>query len=614
MNISDRQRKIINLLKKSRVTLSSESLSKELGVSSKTIKNDIKGIKSLFGDEAIVAKPGVGYIINPAFINLEEIEYKNEDFEILRILINQEAIDLYELADEIYISEATLLRRVASMNQQIQKEYDFLGIERENNLLLINGEENKRKIFNLFLNKELDSHTLDLSKYNDYFKSCDLDQLTQTIFSFHQSIGLELNDFSTVSFILHMAVLIERINQKQFLSHSEKIKLDDKSYELANQLIMVLRTEIAVEIPEKEIYYIAKLYSTKIVDSHVNQKEITELVEQIIAAVDTNYFIEFRENKEFKNFLILHLISLYSRASENKFLPNPLTEELKTKYPFIYTVTVYATSIIQKEWELSIPDSEIGYIALHFLSAYKSMHIKNSKKVALVSSLGKGNMLLVEQQLNLMPTFSFEIVKHLSIFDKTSIPNDVDLVLSTVEIKQQIEPSIYYFDQMLTETDLEKIEEILSNQTSSSIFDKYFYEELFFSQCEFSSKEEVITFLCQELEKKDFCSSDYLQKVLDREKLSSTSYGNYYAIPHSIKREAKENAIAVCSLRNSMDWGEHKVKIVFLLSLKPERDQSFEVLFEELFHLLETKETVNKLALQRTYEDFITTCNDIINN
>jgi mannitol/fructose-specific phosphotransferase system IIA component (Ntr-type) len=53
---------------------------------------------------------------------------------------------------------------------------------------------------------------------------------------------------------------------------------------------------------------------------------------------------------------------------------------------------------------------------------------------------------------------------------------------------------------------------------------------------------------------------------------------------------------------------------VFLLSLKPERDQSFEVLFEELFHLLETKETVNKLALQRTYEDFITSCNDIINN
>lgn len=611
MNISDRQMKIIKLLEKSTGNLSSENLSEELHVSSKTIKNDIKAIKTSFGEEVIKAKPGVGYQLNEALLNLKELEYKNEDFEILNVLVNHSAIDLYELADMMYLSEATLLRKIASMNELIQKEYGFLGIERKNNLLYIEGEENKRRIFNFFLNKELDSHTLDLSKYHYYFTSCDIDKLTQTIFNFHQTIDLALNDFSTVSFFLHIAVLIERINKQQFLSHSEVVQLDKKSYELANQLIVELKKELDIDIPEEEIYYIAKLYSTKVVDSHLSQNDMTELVEIIISSINKNYFIQFSENEEFKNFLNLHLISLYARAKENKYLPNPLTEELKLKYPFIYTVTVYATSIIQKSWEVTIPDSEIGYIALHFLSAYKSMKNKSIKKVALVSSLGKGNMLLIERQLNVISTFSFQIVSHHSVFDKTGIPDEVDLILSTVKIDQKYLPPIYYFNQMLSADDLEQIEKMISVKTELSIFDHYFHDDLFFSQCSFSNQEEIITFLCQKLEEKGFCQEDYLQKVLDREQISSTSYGNYYAIPHAIKREANENAIAVCSLKKPIYWGNHKVKIVFLLSFKSERDESFEALFEQLFYLLEKKDIIKKLASKKSYDEFMKLCNTI---
>ncbi|MFC6346869.1 BglG family transcription antiterminator [Vagococcus carniphilus] len=611
MNISDRQMKIIKLLENSQGNRSSEDLAEELKVSSKTIKNDIKVLKSFFGDEIIEAKPGIGYQLNKSLINLEKIEYKNEDFEILNILINQPTIDLYELADKVYISEATLLRKVALMNELIEKEYDFLGIERKNNLLYIKGEENKRKIFNLFLNKELDSHTLDLSKYQFYFKNCDIKQLTQIIFDFHQTIHLNLNDFSTVSFVLHMAVLIERINKKQFLNQFEEIKLDEKSYDLARQLIKELKKELSIDIPNEEIYYVAKLYSTKVVDSSIDQNEMIELVEAIVTSIDKNYFIQFNENEEFKNFLNLHLISLYTRAKENKFLPNPLTEELKLKYPFIYTVTVYATSIIQKSWNLTIPDSEIGYIALHFLSAYKSMKNKDSKKVVLISSLGKGGMLLVERQLNLISSFSFQIVSHQSIFDKSGIPENVDLVLSTVKLAKENLPHVYYFNQMLTAEDLKQIEKIVSTKKELSIFDKYFHKDLFFSQCSFSNKEEVITFLCKKLEKQGFCQEDYLQKVLDREEISSTSYGNYYAIPHAIKREATENAIAVCSLKKPIYWGTHKVKIIFLLSLKTERDESFEALFDQLFYLLEKKEIIKKLAGQESYEGFMALCNEV---
>ncbi|HEM1109559.1 TPA: PTS sugar transporter subunit IIA, partial [Listeria monocytogenes] len=126
-------------------------------------------------------------------------------------------------------------------------------------------------------------------------------------------------------------------------------------------------------------------------------------------------------------------------------------------------------------------------------------------------------------------------------------------------------------------TDLQKIKHILETKPKSdSISRKFFKKELFFPKQNFKSKEEVITFLCEQLTAFDYCDSDYVSKVFEREQLSSTCYGNYYAIPHAIQRSAKKNAVAVCALDKPIDWGGNRVKLVLLLTMKEERDNSFE--------------------------------------
>jgi mannitol/fructose-specific phosphotransferase system IIA component (Ntr-type) len=57
-----------------------------------------------------------------------------------------------------------------------------------------------------------------------------------------------------------------------------------------------------------------------------------------------------------------------------------------------------------------------------------------------------------------------------------------------------------------------------------------------------------------------------------------------------------------------VQWKEKKVKLVLLLALKEERDNSFEQLFEELVQMLSDASQVKKLAKQTSFRDFMELC------
>ena len=42
--------------------------------------------------------------------------------------------------------------------------------------------------------------------------------------------------------------------------------------------------------------------------------------------------------------------------------------------------------------------------------------------------------------------------------------------------------------------------------------------------------------LCEQLCKKGYAKQDYLEKVLKREQIAPTAYGNLFAIPHPIEK------------------------------------------------------------------------------
>jgi transcriptional antiterminator len=234
----------------------------------------------------------------------------------------------------------------------------------------------------------------------------------------------------------------------------------------------------------------------------------------------------------------------------------------------VYNVSVYASGFLQEKLDIQFPEDEVAYLSLHFLSALDNIRAHKKKRILLVSPYGVGNQRVVRNQLNKIQDFDIELSVAESIFAVTSeITEDKSMILTTEPLELKTTIPIYRYEAFLTETDLEKIQQILiaENQTPS-VLATFLKEELFFPQKEFANREEVIQFLCQELYQKDYCEKDYVEKVLKREALSSTAFGDFYALPHAIKREAKKNAVAICSLAKPVQWKEKKVKLVPLNS------------------------------------------------
>lgn len=145
MQISQRQEQIIEKLSFSNLPLTAQMLSKELGVSTKTIRNDIQQLNGQAEQAVILSKAGAGFYLNPETLSLldrkKTMDRSNLHFELLVQIIDQTSCDFYELADDFFISESALNRIIKELNDLISRQDQSLIIQRKNNQLFIDGEE-----------------------------------------------------------------------------------------------------------------------------------------------------------------------------------------------------------------------------------------------------------------------------------------------------------------------------------------------------------------------------------------------------------------------------------------------------------------------------------------
>lgn len=612
--ITERQLKLLHFLQERPDPITAKNLANLLNVSIKTVRNDIYQINESFNRLSIESKAGAGYFITGDTDEIKETyseEGTNHSFEILQELINRESYDFYDLAERFFISESTLDRLVRKLNEVIERKNKDWCIQRKDNKLFIGADESQRRsIYNLFLTEEIGENKLSLEKYSDYFLYCDIEKLSKLVLDYHQQQHHHMNDFSTIGFLLHLAVLIERIYNKNFLDNKKISFSDQDSYELMCGLIALLEKELDLIIPKTEYAYIYRLYSGKgEIDGSLSKDTLDELISDLLVQVSNSFSIDFSQDAKFKMYLGNHLAGLYRRTLAGQFLVNPLIGEIKSKFPFIYNVTVYASAYIQDQLSITFPDDEIAYLALHFLSASETLHSEDLRRLLLVSPYGQGSLRLIRQQLSTMKDLCIEINTRESVLSLTEQDlQGIDLILTTAPLVIQTAIPIYQFSLMLTENDLKQITRILTEEKKNRIrLADFLFPQLYFPQQNFTSKEECITFLCEKLIEDKKCPPEFTQQVLKRENLSSTAFGNYYAIPHAIKRIARKNAIAVCSLQKSIDWDGKKVKLVLLLAFNDEDNDAFSLLFGDLAELFNDSKKVRELSKIKDFSDFFNT-------
>ncbi|WZU03159.1 PTS sugar transporter subunit IIA [Erysipelothrix sp. D19-032] len=77
-------------------------------------------------------------------------------------------------------------------------------------------------------------------------------------------------------------------------------------------------------------------------------------------------------------------------------------------------------------------------------------------------------------------------------------------------------------------------------------------------------------------------SEHFKQSVLDREKMSSTSFIYAIAIPHPLDLESHQSKVAVAPLKKPIRWGSYDVKLVMLLAITEEDSAKMWLFFDWL--------------------------------
>ena len=116
----------------------------------------------------------------------------------------------------------------------------------------------------------------------------------------------------------------------------------------------------------------------------------------------------------------------------------------------------------------------------------------------------------------------------------------------------------------------------------------------------------------QECVQLGLCNENYVREVLEREQLSSTSFRNGVAVPHSLNINANQSFLSVVINNEEMDWGENKVSVIVMIGTSRKDREAFKLIFDELIAVLYEPENIRELLKCRTYKDFIETLATLI--
>nr|WP_283808985.1 PTS sugar transporter subunit IIA [Vagococcus allomyrinae] len=187
---------------------------------------------------------------------------------------------------------------------------------------------------------------------------------------------------------------------------------------------------------------------------------------------------------------------------------------------------------------------------------------------------------------------------------------DFDLLITTFEIEPTSQYKIFQinlFDVERSKSALYQVINQIKTQSKNNIlkqnFDQYFQPAIFFVNPPFSTKEELISQLSQQMATLDYVSESFGPHVLEREQMSATSYGQI-AIPHSIHMDAIKTSVSVIIMTEGFLWDDTLVNIILLTAINDVDRRNFRIIYEAILELFEEKDIAQLASSLLTFQDF----------
>ncbi len=607
--------------------MSGEELASNLQVNSRTIRSDVKALNALFSADGnkIEAVRGKGYRLElndeTAFLewlapfkeerfNLHVIPTLAEDrvAYIIRYLLLQNGFTkLDTLAEELYVSKSTINSDILDVKRKLAEHHLTLSKRASYGVKIEGSEVNIRFCFSKYLLS--DSVSLLVSEEEQtFFGEIDLRKIQTIILASLEQYKVQMTDMAIKNLIIHVAIAVRRIKAAQYINQGELEDLEFNIQELraSQKIIREIETLESIKFPESELTYILlHLCSKHVLQSYNGYREII-IVNKMLEEIKRQYGYDFSAHQQFIANLALHLKPAVNRIKFNMNIHNPYLENIKTNYPLAFELGLVAREVLALELNQPISESEVGYLAIHFLYALSDASKERKKRVLLVCASGIGTAKLLESKIKKIFTEEIDIIGSYSLYEYKTGDWQADFVISTVPLGDSLGEYVQV-TPFLSEIDIRNIRKLLPEVTSENNFEQFFSANYFEVLEEKHSKDQILTLLAQKFEETRSVQKAFLESVREREDIVATYLGNGLAVPHPIFADVNETKIAVCIAKEPVIWNEDgdAAQIIFMLAIKNKEQEHLSQVYEMISQVVETPKLAKEIKKVTNFNEFI---------
>ncbi|EAG7202797.1 PRD domain-containing protein, partial [Listeria monocytogenes] len=568
-------------------------------------------------------KQGYQINLNIPFEFQSESDVTERKSKLLLELIKNstKGVDLFELADILYISEVTLKKDIQQLKNEL-KEADVKIVISKDRIKLIGKERAKRKYMISLLYEEGGYRESIKSRIQEMIEFVSIDKLQNIVKEVLAQESITTNQYSMMNIVLHYAISIVRIQQGNTLIETQKtlIRKHSKEYEISKKIAKILSEEYQIHFSEAETKQLGLLYvglqneqSANANHGELDQfvdKKIIDALKIVLANVEETYLIDLQNEQLFIK-LAIHVQSLYYRSRYKAYTRNLSLLDIKTSYPVTFDIAVYISSLLQEKLAIDFNEDEISFIALHIGSFLES---ENRDYIRLEIGL------LVDDYHDLRTNMlkklraRFENEATIELIENEDYEENFDIILTTNRDVALEKAGSIFIHPLLTTKDIKKItsriqtkKKILENNIRGQQIDRYIVRSLYSNQIDPSEltpakiREQMIS----KMEKQTFVTSEFKEKVEKREQMAPTSFPSGIAIPHSIKNDALQSGVSIMTLQEPIYWNDVKVKIIALVAISKKDATEFNDFFEKFVEIVSEPINTKRLSMVESFEEFI---------
>ena len=626
-----RQIFLLEFLLKQHEYLSANQLAEKYGVSTKTVYQDIDKLNDFFDEgelkSRIVKVPRKGIklsadeerkqihsllLVNKHESGVQDFSPEYRESELIkRLFINQEDLDIYDFAEEMYVTESTVHRDIDKLEKNLGQFN--LKIRIKHDQLFVDGDEwNIRKALQSYV---IQAQSLGREeKIERFFSEKDIEICYEAISRLSQKYHHQFSEEYSCLLLVECLVFKKRTEHNNCLTERTSNLINDLNhlevYFFSGELLESIINKSFSEISPYEIEamaYSLLAYGFSIQSADYIQN-IEHQVNELIIKVSNLLSLDLSKDNHLKLMLSNHISKMIFRLRNQIYITNPALEEIKKQYSSLFNVIWIAIRGLSKYYEINISNEELAFIVIHFQLAIEK--IVKPLNIVVICQNGIATSELIMSKLHKIFDSDAKITninaRELDFYDLSNI----DLIISTIALPE-VKVPVIEVSPILTKDEIESIRSFYSEHMTdnytlmrTSLDGRKFNLESLQTLIKkpsliretVKSKKECIEKMIRECDATNRRIKEFKESILERETLGSTSVYTGVALPHCDPRFVEQSELIVMTLDKTINWGKNNVKLIILIAVAENDIPIFKDSLIALYSVIENQELMNELV------------------